>query len=115
SPNERDALVSLAWILLAAPTAELRDVSQAEQLIRRAVELGGPVATGAIADLQAALMADQGNFTDALALLDGAIAIAQTHRNSALLKQLQLQRELYQQRRVFRLPPPASSSAGGVK
>ena len=108
NPDDPDLCESLAWILATAPDASVRDGKAAVDLARRAAQLSGEVAPPDVLDTLAAAYAENGQFADAIATADRALALARRGSRADLIPQIELRLELYRAGQPYREPPPGA-------
>ncbi len=103
SPDDPDLLESLAWILATAPDAGVRDGKAAMDLARHAAELSGEAAPNVL-DTLAAAYAENGQFAEAAAMAERALALARGAGPSDLIPQLEFRLQLYRGGQPYREP-----------
>lgn len=94
-PDDGNALSNLAWVLAAAPDASMRNGTQAIEFARHASQIAkeqNPV----ILRTLAAAYAENGQFSDAIAVAGLGVRLAQSQRNSRLADELQRDIALYE-------------------
>lgn len=103
APGDRELMTDLAWLLATSDDASVRDGREAFAL---AAKLGGSGQTLNIreADTIAAVQAEQGNFAEALAIIDQALAAVGKDPSSPLAQELETRRSRYASRLPFRSP-----------
>ena len=102
-PNNVDAHKFLAWILATCSDASVRNGTQAIELAQQAEQLSGGKDPAIITTLAAAY-AEAGRFPKAVGIAQQALELATAQNNTALIKILQRQIELYQANLPFRDP-----------
>jgi len=108
-PDDADVQNKLAWLLATSPQASLRNGNQAVELAQRANQLTGgenPV----ILRTLAAACAEAGRFSEAVAITQRALPLAEAQSNKALADDLRLEMKLYQARIPFHSPEQTSSA-----
>jgi tetratricopeptide (TPR) repeat protein len=95
SPDDPDLLEGLAWILATAPDASVRDGRTAVELARHAAELSGNAPN--VLDTLAAAYAENGQFADAVATDERALAQARNEHRADLVEQIEFRLQLYRQ------------------
>jgi Tfp pilus assembly protein PilF len=103
SPDDPDLLEGLAWVLATAPDVSVRDGKTAVALARRAAQLSGEAPN--VLDTLAAAHAESGEFADAVANAERALALARSGNHSDLIPQIELRLDLYRHRQPYREPP----------
>jgi Flp pilus assembly protein TadD len=98
SPDSAGALVDLAWLLAASPLDSVRDPGLAVRLAERAVQLTARKDAGAL-DALAASQAANSDFDRAVDTADAALALKPADASA-----IQMRRDGYRRRQVFRLP-----------
>jgi len=88
TPLDREVATDLAWLLSTSDDLSVRDGQESLRLMN-GLNAGGASITLREIVAWAAACAETGNFTDALALMDKAIAGAQSTGDAALLERLQ--------------------------
>jgi tetratricopeptide (TPR) repeat protein len=99
----REPLVSLAWILAASPSPEVRRPDEAVRLAERAAALGPPQDLRAL-DTLAAAYAARGEFARALALVEPAARTARADGRVQDAVILEARAALYRKRMPYRDP-----------
>ena len=94
-PDFTQPAQALAFLLVTCPDARLRNGIEAEQLARHAVQVTGGRDAIVLGTLAAAY-AEQGRFAEAMETVKGAMQVAESQGNSALLNTLQQHLDLYQ-------------------
>ena len=84
-PDSVPALNDLAWVLAAFPDASIRNGDKALRLADRANQLSGSKDPSVLRTLAAAY-AENGRFTEATAITESGLQLANTQDNSALAK-----------------------------
>ena len=100
-PNQPSALNNLAWLLATSPDKEVRQGQQAVRLAARAASITNRRQPTVLATLAAA-HAEAGNFPQAIATANEALALARTAGNKSLEQSLLQQLQSYAARRPFR-------------
>ena len=100
SPDDPDLLESLAWILATAPDAGVRDGKTAVELARHAAELSGNAPN--VLDTLAAAYAENGQFDDAAAAAERALALARGEHRADLVEQIEFRMQLYREESLYR-------------
>ena len=108
NPDDPDLLESLAWILATAPDASVRDGRAAVDLAQRAAQLSGETPPPTVLDTLAAAYAENGQFADAVAIAERALALSRSGSHSDLIPQLELRLDLYRAGQPYREPPPGA-------
>lgn len=103
-------LNALAWLLATHPDPQARNGGEAVKLARRACELSG-FQNLAYLDVLAAAYAEAGNFAEAEATSNQAIAVAGSSGKSAAIAELSSRLELYRAQKPFRQPPVPAPKA----
>ncbi len=93
-PNDAEAQNAIAWIMATSPDAALRDAARATELARRANESTGNHNPAMMATLAAAL-AEAGNFSEAQAVAETALRLADQIGNHELAGDILEQLERY--------------------
>jgi cytochrome c-type biogenesis protein CcmH/NrfG len=101
SPDSAEALNNLAWTLATSPDANIRNGARAVQLAQHACELTHFEKTIFIGTLAAAY-AEAGQFDDAMATAQKAIALARENGEQELLQKNQELLELYRAHQPYR-------------
>jgi protein O-mannosyl-transferase len=104
APERTDALNNLAWTLATTADATVRDGTRAVQLAERACELTHYKITIYVGVLAAAY-AEAGQFEDAMATAQKAIALAEKSGEQNLLQKNQELLELYRAHKPYRAAP----------
>lgn len=104
SPDWPLLLANYAWLLAAAPEAQLRNGAQAVQMAERACELTRRQMVEAV-DTLAAAYAETGRFNEAATTARQALALAKAGGNDLLAARIQQRIELYQASQPFREKP----------
>jgi tetratricopeptide (TPR) repeat protein len=99
---------NLAWLLAAAPDADVRDPDRAIALAREAIQRFGDRSPH-VYDALAAASAEQGDFAAAVEHADRALGLTTTRTPLELTSRRQ-RLELYRNQRVFRLPMPTAEA-----
>ncbi len=105
APENPRLLVDFAWFLATCPDQGLRDGMKALALARRANDLTRGSNPNVLHALAAAL-AEAGQFPEAMQTAQQALDIAKTQSNSKLAGQLQIEMNLYESGKPFRMPAP---------
>jgi protein O-mannosyl-transferase len=100
SPDDPDLLEGLAWILATSPDARVRDGTSALDLARRAAGFSGNSPN--VLDTLAAAYAENGQFADAVATGERALAVAREGGHAELVPQIELRLQLYRERQPYR-------------
>ncbi|HMP81251.1 MAG TPA: tetratricopeptide repeat protein [Verrucomicrobiota bacterium] len=108
-PDDVPALGNLAWILATCPDPALRDGAKAVELARRADQLTGGNSPVILRTLSAAL-AESGQFPEAIAAVEEAIALTASAGNDSFAGPLREQLELLRSKSPVR--DPALTSFG---
>src|SRR5262249_21099881 len=93
-PDWPDAMVAQAWILATDPEASIRDGARAVQLAGRACQLTR-FANARYVDPLAAAYAEAGQFGQATAAAEQALALAQAARQTAAADRIRQRIDLY--------------------
>jgi tetratricopeptide (TPR) repeat protein len=102
-PDSPFLLSRLGWLLATSPEAAVRDGAKAVEASERAVRLTSRQDTMSL-DTLAAAYAETGRFTEAAAIAEQTLALAQSRGQSDLLPQLQYRLDLYRAGQRFREP-----------
>jgi hypothetical protein len=94
TPHDRDVTTELAWLLATSDDLSVRDGAEALRLMS-GLSSNGQSLTLAETIALAAACAETGNFADALAVIDKALAAAQSGADPALLERLQTYRSRF--------------------
>jgi tetratricopeptide (TPR) repeat protein len=100
-PDNPFLLGRLGWLLATSPEPAVRDGAKAVEVSERAVRVTSRQDTMAL-DTLAAAYAETGRFTEAAAIADQTLALAQSRGQSDLLPQLQHRLDLYRAGQPFR-------------
>jgi 4-amino-4-deoxy-L-arabinose transferase-like glycosyltransferase/Tfp pilus assembly protein PilF len=100
NPNWFEAVNNLAWLLATAPQEELREPERALQLAQRACAFKGFKDPSAL-DTLAAAQASTGNYSEAIATLNRAMALIEPSQEKDLWSAFQERKALYQNRKPF--------------
>jgi tetratricopeptide (TPR) repeat protein len=104
APDDPMLLKRLAWILATAPEDDVRNGAEAIRVASHAVEVTGGRDALAL-DTLAAAQAETGQFAQAIATAERAIAVAGASRSGALIPELQDRLEHYRAGQPFRAGP----------
>jgi len=88
-PDDPDALCNLAWVLAACPRATFRDGSRAVELASQANRISRP--SPAILGTLAAALAEEGQYSNAVATVQEALSLADAQSNPELARRLRSQ------------------------
>jgi Flp pilus assembly protein TadD len=102
-PDRPFLLNRLAWLLATSPEDAVRNGAKAVEVGERAVRLTFRQDTMSL-DTLAAAYAETGRFTEAAAIAEETLALAQSRGQSDLLPQLQYRLDLYRAGQRFREP-----------
>ena len=102
-PDSPFLLSRLGWLLATSPEDAVRDGAKAVEASERAVRLTSRQDTMSL-DTLAAAYAETGRFTEAAAIAEQTLALAQSRGQSDLLPQLQYRLDLYRAGQRFREP-----------
>ena len=100
-PNHPYLLNNLAWVLATCPDATIRNGTRAVEFAQKAAQLSGgkdPVLLGTLA----AAYAETGQFTQAVATAQNALALATTQTNAPQVATLRARLKLYESGSPFR-------------
>ena len=100
-PNHLSAANNLSWLFATCADADLRHRSEAIRLAKLATRLTNSKRPD-ILDTLAAAHANDGQFDEAVKIVDHALKLARTHNLTNLQQQLQSRRELYANGQPFR-------------
>lgn len=106
-PDWPPPLNALAWLLATHPDPQARNGEEAVKLARRACGLSG-FQNLVYLDVLAAALAEAGNFVEAEAASNKAIAVADSSGRAAAIGELSSRLELYRAQKPFRQPPVAA-------
>ncbi len=102
-PNDLDTMLNVAWLLATSDDASVRNGGEALTLLNAALDGRAPQNTREI-DVLAAVAAENGRFTDALALIEQALAHMRNARVSDMVEQFERRRTRYVEKLPFRTP-----------
>ncbi len=88
-PDNGNAQANLAWVLATSPHAELRNGRRALDLAQRALQLSGGTNAMIFRTLGAAY-AENGRFSEASQSAEKGLLLAITHRNTALIRDFEM-------------------------
>ncbi len=100
NPDWFEAVNNLAWLLATTRREDLRDLDRAAQLARHACELRAYRDAGAL-DTLAAVQANRGEFPEAIATLEQAIALTDRASQEDLLRELEKRHGQYQRQEPY--------------
>jgi len=100
APRDPILLKRLAWILATAPEDDVRSDAEAMAVARLAVEVTGGDAVAL--DALAAAQAESGQFADAVATVERAIAVAESAGPAELIPELRYRLDAYRGGQKFR-------------
>lgn len=103
NPDDADVLEGLAWVLATAPVDGIRDGKTAVDLARRAAQ-GSADTPANVLDTLAAAYAENGQFTEAIAAAERALARARNAGRTDLESQIDVRLQLYRSRQPYREP-----------
>lgn len=94
APENRENATAIAWLLATSGIEELRNGKEALAIMNRLTARGAPLNYREINSLAAA-MAETGNFSEAVSLLDQAMATARTDGADDVLAEFEIRRKDY--------------------
>jgi arylsulfatase A-like enzyme/Flp pilus assembly protein TadD len=100
-PNQKDALFSLAWIMATSKNENLYNPEQALVLAHRACELTDKK-DPRILDTLAAALAANGNFIEAIEIVNTAISLAESVERKDLVEDFKDHLKLYENKQTYR-------------
>ncbi|MEI7729644.1 MAG: glycosyltransferase family 39 protein [Verrucomicrobiota bacterium] len=104
NPTNPPVLSDLAWFLATCPQTDLRNGTEAVRLAEKAVTLTGFKQTVIVGTLAAAY-AEAGQFSNAVATAEKAIALARTRGETTLAETNQLLLQTYRQNQAYHQNP----------
>lgn len=107
APNDRELIGDLVWLLSTSQDAAARDGAEALRLMERLLAMRVPLSYRE-ADALAAANAEAGRYTDALDIVDKAIAAARSEGATSTVSELEQRRAAYLRGQAFRASPQNS-------